>query len=174
MPRLRTRWRGVDMRCEKGGSMAGAARGGSDLPWGLECGAGVSFVQGPAAGDSAAVRAPGRPNPGTDPSGDSGLARLDAVRDVGAPGPGTEWREAQGVVSRSGEAGDRSSHGQAGAGGGLPGADHADAGGNRGRVCLASDSAAGAGETGARLPEALRGAIHTISHKFRLSTLSIR
>ena len=49
-------------------------------------------------------------------------------------GPGAERREAQGVVSRPGEADDGSSDGEAGAGGDLAGGDHADPGGERGTV----------------------------------------
>ena len=52
--------------------------------------------------------------------------------------------------------------------------DHADPGGERGRLSLASDAPAESGEAGAGLPGAVRGGIHTISHKFHLSTLSIR
>src|SRR5262249_61771905 len=77
-----------------------------DIPWGLVWGTALSSVEGRAAGDSAVSRAAGRPDPGIDPSGDAGPAGVDAVRGLGAAGTTGEWREAQGVVSRPGEARD--------------------------------------------------------------------
>src|SRR5450759_3802232 len=85
------------------GFAAVAAGLAADVPWRLVCGASVSSVEGPAAGDSPAVRAAGRPGTGIDPSGDAGVAGVDVVRGLGAAGARSEWREAGGVVSRPAE-----------------------------------------------------------------------
>src|SRR5204862_1656381 len=124
--------------------------------------------------DSAAVRAPGRPNPGIDPSGHAGVAGSDPVRVLGAPRPGAERREAPRVVPGLAQADDRSADGEAGAGSDLLGGDHPDPSGEREWSSLASQCPAQAGEAGAGLPGAVRGGIHTVSHKFQLSTRSIR
>src|SRR5262249_45424412 len=109
-----------DQRPGKTAVVGGFAVG---LPWGLVWGTALSSVEGRAAGDSAVLRAAGRSDPGIDPSGDAGVAGADAVRGLGAAGATGEWREAQGAVSRPGEASHGSPDSEARLGGDLPGGD---------------------------------------------------
>src|SRR4051812_49670949 len=77
---------------QRGGDAAVAGGGGAELPRGDVRGARVPPVEGPAAGDSAAVRTPRRPGARLDASAEFGVAGPDPVRGAGTAGGGAGRR----------------------------------------------------------------------------------